>query len=254
MPHTDAKGAAQREAEGIKNPADEIYEHLVPCTTAWDGSMDKASLPINKSRFIVHEHKKWKFKPDAAGNIRRCVPWNYSFPEHYIHYEKELLDCAYWFQTRDDLKDKQGLAAQYVLSRKQPYIVFLYTTCNNEHPSVVPPEFVTDSTAQTQVEIDHPFKIDMNFKCHYENPLATKTVPTINKGRPLIHKAGPPKKTRSGIKRNAPMDPISRKYYQTNLKDFAKIRRPRGVPRERSKSTATTIAKLLSRSYYYCLW
>ena len=49
----------------------------------------------------------------------------------------------------------------------------------------------------TSVSKGDVFRIDMHFKCTYENKLATSIVPTINKGRPIIHKRESAPRTRT---------------------------------------------------------
>lgn len=177
------------------NPADEVFHNTKPCTTAWDGSYDKTILPINKSRFIVHEHKKWTIKPDSKGNVKRCFPWSYSFPEHYMTYEKELLDLPFFYSKVADSTDKQGIQAKLLFPRKQPYIHFMWSRCHKNGPHYVINE--NNDSGFAGVAHNDVFHIDMNMKCHYENPLATKNVPTINKGKPLVHKREYPKSRQS---------------------------------------------------------
>lgn len=173
-------------ASNPSNPSDQVFHNTNPCTTAWDGSYDKSILPINKSRFIVHEHKKWTIKPDSKGNVKRCIPWSYSFPEHYMTYEKQLLDLPFYFAKAADSTDKQGIQAKFLFPRKQPYIHFLWTRCHKNGPHYV--VNANNDSGFAGVAHNDVFHIDMNMKCHYENPLATKNVPTINKGKPLVHK------------------------------------------------------------------
>lgn len=259
------------------NPEDSLFYNEVKCTTSWDGTRDKSVLPVNKSRFIVHEHKTWSFKPKANGCVDTVIPFEYSFPDHYMHYDKELLDMPFVFSNSasPDSADDRGILPDWMFPRKQPFIVFVYT-CDNpmmvdtpdryhhvqydntnntaqvNHPNH-PPGAVNilagghpDHPSTTQVDADvpvstgHPmdveqqdgdlhvrkvepgsrsansyyteryihaeqvtirsdevFHIDMNFKCTYENKLATSIVPTINKGRPIIHKRESAPRTRT---------------------------------------------------------
>lgn len=260
------------------NPEHSLFYNEVKCTTDWDGTRFNSLLPVNKSRFIVHEHKTWSFKPRANGCVDTVIPFEYSFPEHYMHYDKELLDMPFVWNDSGVHLDDRGITADWMYPRKQPFIVFVYTCDNpiqvdaptrvhdidysNGRANVNPPttNSATDGTAfivsaggqpdSTQkVEPDlpanlHPedeqkdgdlvmrevfpsthtqdpwpnpplwneavtasttnvrsgeiFSIDMHFKCTYENKLATSIVPTINKGRPIIHKReSAPKRKRS---------------------------------------------------------
>ena len=277
--------------DATDNPEESLFYNEVKCTTDWDGTRARSLLPVNKSRFIVHEHKTWSFKPKANGCVDTVIPFEYSIPEHYMTYDKELLDMPFIWNT-ETTTDAQGLHGSWLYPRKQPYIVFVYT-CDNPHlidspsyihqvrdgdhtkiqgeRSIVHEEGameVTEAEPNAAAEQEagelrrrlvevHPdvlpsnkeqqranvgasttvvpkgeiFEIDMHFKCSYENKLATSIVPTINKGRPIIHKreSAPASKTPSRPpKRDAPMDPISRKYRQTNLKDVFKVRRNAG--------------------------
>lgn len=347
------------------NPIDSLFYNEVKCTTSWDGSRRNSNLPVNKSRFIVHEHKTWSFKPKANGCLDTVIPFNYSFPEHRMTYDKELLDMPFLWNSDTDAametdsaavaatKDNQGLDSSWLFPRKQPYIVFVYT-CDNpymldvpygvddipNHPGGNHPDFggtdnllrgphnnntellnvahplggstsleqrhgglgVRTWTTGTEPKLYAPynvakiqyqtgtnadgtpimvtsdenakttshsqwnrpyiasaeydalaqndlFEIDMHFKCSYENPLATSIVPTINKGRPIIHKresAPAPKPKRPFNKRDAPMDPVSRKKYtQKTLKDIFKVRRNAGssTSRDQSRAREEVIAK-----------
>lgn len=257
------------------NPEHSLFYNEVKCTTSWDGSRDKSVLPVNKSRFIVHEHKTWSFKPRANGCLDTVIPFEYSFPEHYMHYDKELLDMPFVWNTvvSEGARDDRGLDRSWLYPRKQPFIVFVYT-CDNpmihngpdlfhditygnsgaevrnadnsgansvldgnagSDPSstamdtnlgVSPNEIdeqkdgalrtkkvklhASDNT-QTAAEVisaesnvvakGNVFSIDMHFKCTYENKLATSIVPTINKGRPIIHKRESAPRTRTSAKR-----------------------------------------------------
>mgnify|MGYP004358842111 FL=1 len=42
-----------------------------------------------------------------------------------------------------------------------------------------------------KVDDQDPFLIDLNFKCHYENPIATAKTPSIRQSQPHIYKRGP---------------------------------------------------------------
>ena len=216
------------------NHSNEVFHNTRPCTTAWDGSYDHSVLPINKSRFIVHEHKKWSIKPDSNGNVRRCIPWSYTFPEHYMTYEKELLDLPFYFAKDPSSNDKQGITPNWLFPRKQPFIVFCWSRCSTEGPLHIPNSATQGDSSKTSgftnINHDDVFHIDMNMKCHYENALATKNVPTINKGKPLVHKResapAPARQAGPAPRRDAPMDPISRKYQQRKVRRDAK----RGAP------------------------
>ena len=260
------------------NPEASLFHNEVKCTTDWDGSRDKALLPVNKSRFIVHEHKTWSFKPQANGCLDTVIPFDYSFPAHYMTYDKELLDMPFVWNTDASPVDDQGLDKSNIFPRKQPFIVFVYT-CDNpymldaptgaedipnhpgghvdfggndnllrgphnnnveelnitpmhadndaeqtagglgsrvwttgtepkEYPRHGEPPGSTQRAIYTRAYIstaesdtlgaNELFDIKLQFKCSYENKLATSVVPTIHKGRPLIHKREPvPVKTRS---------------------------------------------------------
>lgn len=202
------------------NKTDELFHNTIPCTSSWDGSYDHSVLPINKSRFIVHEHKKWSFKPDSRGNVRQCIPWSYSFPEHYMTYEKQLLDLPFYYANNSASTDKQGIQTSLLFPRKQPYIVFCWSRCSSQGPRHVPnhnDESGFKDSSNNAIGHQDVFHIDMNMKCHYENPLATKNVPTINKGKPLVHKRESAPARQPGPKRDAPMDPLSRKYQQRKV-------------------------------------
>ena len=243
------------------NPANEVFHKVLPCTTSWDGSYDHSVLPINKSRFIVHEHKKWTIKPDSNGNVKQCFPWSYSFPEHYMTYEKQLLDMPFYYSNNATSTDVQGIQSSLLFPRKQPFIVFCWSKCSKEGPLHVPnsttvgnPADVESSYTSGFININHDdvFHIDMNMKCHYENPLATKQVPTINKGKPLVHK-------RESSRPARPKDPLKRspkeilrkprgfkkKQRQSALPEFFKSKKPRtkrpsgntgGPPSKKSKT------------------
>lgn len=248
---------------GDDNPVDSLFYNEVKCTTDWDGTRAKSLLPVNKSRFIVHEHKTWSFKPKANGCLDTVIPFEYTFPEHYMHYDKELLDMPFVWNTDNSSAtlDNSGLRNDWIFTRKQPFIVFVYT-CDNPwliggptrvHGKQAGPDanefhFGTDDQETLQLGDDtghatetametsatpgadvsveqvdgdfhvkraklstshdpqwygNPsrvavdtttvrkgdiFHIDMHFKCTYENKLSTSIVPTINKGRPIIHK------------------------------------------------------------------
>ena len=277
------------------NPENSLFYNEVKCTTDWDGTRDHSILPVNKSRFIVHEHKTFSFKPKANGCMDTVIPFNYTFPQHYMHYDKELLDMAFAFQQPNSAAaggaipesgDDQGLHPSWMCPRKQPFMVFVYTL-DNPYLTSAPthtlesnrPNGLTsgdhlesggkhsdtanglhaassnDATADhgagapnhdadmdntddrddeqihaakrakpgakvqiTETNLSEPksmayghadtyngaryiskselveiarddfFNIHLHFKCSYENPLATNIVPTINKGRPIIHK------------------------------------------------------------------
>ena len=191
------------------NHSNEVFHNTRPCTTAWNGSYDHSVLPINKSRFIVHEHKKWSIKPDSNGNVKRCIPWSYTFPDHYMTYEKELLDLPFYFAKDPSSSDKQGITPNWLFPRKQPFIVFCWSRCSTEGPLHVPNNATQGDSSKTSgftnINHDDVFHIDMNMKCHYENALATKNVPTINKGKPLVHKRESrprPRKSRTSKKKS----------------------------------------------------
>ena len=283
------------------NPSDSLFYNEVKCTTSWDGSRDNSILPVNKSRFIVHEHKTWSFKPKANGCLNTVIPFEYSFPEHYMSYDKELLDMPFcWNSTA--ATDDQGLDVSWLYPRKQPYIVFVYT-CDNPH-LIDAPTFAHRVTAHAPTEsdfiqatgnkpviagdttgdnsstamdtsgfealgvnpsiaaeqrtgdlrtrvveadgtvahnvLDVPtvngtttfvpkgdvFSIDMHFKCSYENKLATSIVPTINKGRPIIHKReSPPKRTRPAA-RPRKSHTSKNKSRQSALPEWMKGKKP----------------------------
>lgn len=299
------------------NPHSSLFYNEVKCTTEWDGTRANSLLPVNKSRFIVHEHKTWSFKPKSNGCVDTVIPFEYSFPEHYMHYDKELLDMPFvWNEdTSDTNKDDRGLHFERLYPRKQPFIVFVYTCDNpqmiegptayhdihyNNPSGAVRPvtayakenemtniedgnasdddgptamktdigvgisnvakeqkdgdlrvkrtrtdataaihdsnwlnmEFISSET--TTVSRGNVFSIDMHFKCTYENKLATSVVPTINKGRPIIHKreSAPKKRTLAKRPRGPAREMESRKYRQTNLKDIYKVRRNAGPARD----------------------
>jgi hypothetical protein len=286
---------------GGANPEDSLFYNEVKCTTDWDGTRDHSVLPVNKSRFIVHEHKTFSFKPKSNGCMDTVIPFNYTFPQHYMHYDKELLDMAFAYSVTDsttgnaannvDANDDFGAHHSWMCPRKQPFMVFVYTLDNpyltrapsyalesnrnhgvlnnwhlesgsklstirnqvqhsgvsnegnSEHGAGAPnhdedmdghddrddeqihaakrskpgakvqitetshaaPHTNPDAKAGARyisrselVEIARNdfFDIHLHFKCSYENPLATSVVPTINKGRPIIHKreSQPPKR------------------------------------------------------------
>jgi hypothetical protein len=220
------------------NKADELFHNTIPCTTSWDGSYDHSVLPINKSRFIVHEHKKWSFKPDSRGNVRQCIPWSYSFPEHYMTYEKQLLDLPFYYSKNKDSTDKQGIQTSLLFPRKQPYIVFCWSRCSSQGPTYVPnhdDKSGFKDSSNTDIGHQDVFHIDMNMKCHYENPLATKQVPTINKGKPLVHKRESrprPKRPRGPAREIASL----KKYTQPSMKDIWKVRRDAGTSSSKALS------------------
>ena len=245
------------------NPEHEVFHNTRPCTTPWDGSYDHSVLPINKSRFIVHEHKKWTIKPDSNGNIKQCIPWSYSFPEHYMTYEKELLDLPFHYAKKPpasttEATDAQGIQAGLLFPRKQPFIVFCWSRCSNEGPLHVPntkdvdaidgdpdadPPVVAHPASKesgfTNVNHDDVFHIEMNMKCHYENALATKNVPTIHRGKPLVHKreSSLASKSKRNPKRRAPFGRVSlKKYTQPTLKDHFKVRRDAGTSSSKALS------------------
>ena len=289
------------------NPATSLFYNEVKCTTHWDGTRDHAVLPVNKSRFIVHEHKTWSFKPKANGCLDTVIPFDYTFPEHYMTYDKELLDMPFaWNMDTDHNpttanKDDQGLHVSWLMSRKQPFMVFVYT-CDNPYmidaPSMVDQPLYKDGTGfqgasgsdpqqntavrtnvypeiaagddsddpastrlrtdkdgdgilsdadeqmegglkyrkvttetypgpaikdshVTSVGVNEVFDIKIHFKCSYENKLATSIVPTINKGRPIIHKREFPLNRPRGIPREI------RKRARTSPRIS-----PRGVPHD----------------------
>ena len=251
--------------ETSDNPLHSLFFNEIKCGHKWDGSADAANLPFNRSRFVVHEHKTWSFKPNSAGVVKSCVPFEYSFPDHYMTYEKQLLDQPYVYRKANSSDDSNsGIHWSRMCPRKQPFVVFVYTrsnynrtkidgpdvkldTSSRSAPALPPfegvdsngimisnlyPSFNSDGTSTkntaARVGADDVFHIDMNFKCHYENPLANGQVPTINKGRPIIHKRESAPARKPPPKRDAPMDPISRKYMKTLKDDFKVVKPPRG--------------------------
>lgn len=276
------------------NPENSLFYNEVKCTTDWDGTRDHSILPVNKSRFIVHDHKTFSFKPKANGCMDTVIPFNYTFPQHYMHYDKELLDMAFAYSVTDsstgeaannvDAQDDFGAHHSWMCPRKQPFMVFVYTVDNPYMSSAPTHALATDNHGKTgsgwlnsgtfyaqerngvavagvnsarteawgagapdhdadvtthddrddeqihaakrskpgilvqntETAVNEPapdtsdpqttgaryiakselveiarndlFNIHLNFKCSYENPLATSIVPTINKGRPIIHK------------------------------------------------------------------
>ena len=129
------------------NPLNEVFHNTLPCTTDWDGSYDHSVLPINKSRFIVHEHKKWTIKPDSKGNVKQCIPWNYTFPEHYMSYEKQLLDLPFYYSNTAASTDDQGINAGLLFPRKQPFIVFCWSKSSHQGPLHIPNTKVVPAVA-----------------------------------------------------------------------------------------------------------
>ena len=138
------------------NPERSLFYNEVKCTTDWDGTRANSLLPVNKSRFIVHEHKTWSFKPKANGCVDTVIPFEYSFPEHYMHYDKELLDMPFVWNTSTATErlDDRGISADWMYPRKQPFIVFVYT-CDNP------------------IMVDYP---DRYHDIHYNNISKTATV------------------------------------------------------------------------------
>ena len=313
------------ETNTTTNPVDSLFYNEVKCTTDWDGSRDKSLLPVNKSRFIVHEHKTWSFKPRANGCLDTVIPFEYSFPEHYMHYDKEILDLPFVWNSDNATatRDDRGIRNDWMFTRKQPFIVFVYT-CDNPHmldgaSHYHDVDFAADSVTPGDVTVKHKdldhtgtdikdgnesddpsstamditvgvglnpentveeqqtgdlhvkrtktdaaagfpsgytttirqrailsaetttvakgdvFSIDMHFKCTYENKLATSVVPTINKGRPIIHKRESQPRTPTKRKASPPSTPPRAKKSRISKKRMRQGKLPEWMSGKKPK-------------------
>lgn len=170
------------------NPPETLFYNEPNVTCGWDGTRDRCRLPVNKARYIVHEHKIF----DKSNFKNGACEFSYSFPDHWVNYDKQILDMPFVYNNpeHNSGNDSSGLHSDWVLSHKQPYVVFVYT--HNGYLLDHNPNIATlQKTRLVNAHGQDPFLIDFNFKCHYENPIATAKTPSIRQSQPHIYKREP---------------------------------------------------------------
>ena len=172
------------------NPSHGLFYNEPNVTTGWDGTRDRCRLPVNKARYIVHEHKIF----DKSNFKHGACDFSYSFPDHWVNYDKQLMDMPFVYNNpeHNSGNDAAGLHADHVLSHKQPFVCWVYTHNGYLAGSNASSDIINTAQRTRLTQDGHdPFIIDLNFKCHYENPIATAKTPSIRQSQPHIYKREP---------------------------------------------------------------